>query len=135
MHSPSPNTQPWFCPKCGNSNSMAFSYCTQCGTLNPLTSQQPQSPLQQQYFVQPIYAQPMVMVTPPKSRVAYILLGLFLGGLGIHNFYAGYAGRGVAQLLITIFTFWLIFPILAIGIWVIIEIIVVNKDARGIPFS
>lgn len=77
----------------------------------------------------------MVMVTPPKSRVAYILLGLFLGGLGIHNFYAGYAGRGVAQLLITIFTFWLIFPILAIGIWVIIEIIVVNKDARGIPFS
>ena len=28
------------------------------------------------------------------SKVAYVLLGIFLGGLGIHNFYAGYAGRG-----------------------------------------
>ncbi|MBQ3218003.1 MAG: TM2 domain-containing protein [Akkermansia sp.] len=26
----------------------------------------------------------------PKSRLAYILLGVFLGSLGIHNFYAGY---------------------------------------------
>lgn len=28
----------------------------------------------------------------PKSRLAYILMGLFLGGLGVHNFYAGYNG-------------------------------------------
>jgi hypothetical protein len=34
--------------------------------------------------------------TPTKSRVAYVLLGLFLGGLGIHNFYAGYTGKAVA---------------------------------------
>lgn len=70
-----------------------------------------------------------------KSRVAYILLGLFLGGLGIHNFYAGYAGKGVAQLLITLLTGWLIIPLLFVGIWVLVEVCIETKDARGIPFQ
>src|SRR5262245_27835588 len=34
----------------------------------------------------------------PKSRTTYILLGVFLGPLGAHNFYAGYTGRAVGQL-------------------------------------
>jgi len=53
--------------------------------------------------------------------------------LGIHNFYAGRNGSGIAQLLITIFTFWLIIPIFIIWLWVIIEVIVVNRDGRGQP--
>ena len=56
-----------------------------------------------------------------KPRVAYILLGLFLGCLGIHNFFAGFAGKGVAQLLITILTGWLIVPLVAVWIWVVVE--------------
>lgn len=72
---------------------------------------------------------------PPKSRIVYILLALFFGGLGVHNFYAGRSGAGVAQLLITLFLFWLIFPIVIVGIWVIIEMIVVTRDGRGIPFN
>ena len=35
----------------------------------------------------------------PKSRLAYILLAILLGTLGIHNFFAGYTGKGIAQLL------------------------------------
>ena len=57
-----------------------------------------------------------------KQRIVYILLALLLGGLGIHNFYAGHTGRAVAQLLITIFvafTFWLILPLfLLVGTFV-----------------
>lgn len=71
----------------------------------------------------------------PKSRVAYILLALFLGCFGIHNFYAGYIGRGLAQLLITLFLFWLIVPLLAVWIWVIVEMIVIDKDAKGVKFN
>ena len=37
-----------------------------------------------------------------KSKMAAGLLGIFLGSLGIHNFYLGYTGKAVAQLLITI---------------------------------
>lgn len=70
-----------------------------------------------------------------KSRIAYILLGLFLGGLGIHNFYAGYTGRGIAQLLISLLTGWLFLPLLAVGLWVLIEVITVSKDAKGLPLS
>jgi TM2 domain-containing membrane protein YozV len=79
--------------------------------------------------------QQLVSVSSQKSRVAYILLGLFLGGLGIHNFYAGYTGRAVAQLLITLLTGWLIVPIFIVGLWVLIEVITVTSDARGVPFN
>lgn len=69
----------------------------------------------------------------PKSRLAYILLGLFLGGLGVHNFYAGYNGKGIAQLLMSILSFGVLMPVVCI--WVIVEIITVTKDVKGIPFS
>lgn len=78
---------------------------------------------------------PATVQKSEKSRVAFILLGIFLGGLGIHNFYAGYTGRGIAQLLISLLIGWLIFPMLAIGLWVLIEIITVSKDKKGLPFS
>jgi TM2 domain-containing membrane protein YozV len=70
-----------------------------------------------------------------KTRVAYVLLGVFLGGLGVHNFYAGRTGIAIAQLLISIFTGWLIFPLLAVGIWVLIELFTVTKDGKGKRFS
>ena len=63
------------------------------------------------------------------------MLGIFLGMLGIHNFYAGYGGKGVAQLLLTILTGWLIVPLLAVWIWVIVEICTVSVDAQGNAFS
>jgi TM2 domain-containing membrane protein YozV len=66
-----------------------------------------------------------------KSRVGFVLLGLFLGMWGIHNFYAGHAGRGIAQLLITIFLWWLIVPLFCVAFWVIIEVCVVNRDGEG----
>ena len=33
------------------------------------------------------------------SKVAYVLLALFTGGLGIHDFYAGKTGMGIASVL------------------------------------
>ena len=71
----------------------------------------------------------------PKSRLAYILLALFFGGLGIHNFYAGYTGKGITQLLLCVLLFWLVIPLIIVGLWVVIEIITVTKDAKGIPFN
>ena len=66
-----------------------------------------------------------------KSRVGFVLLGLFFGMMGIHNFYAGHAGRGIAQLLITLFLWWLIVPIFVVAFWVLIEVCVVNRDGNG----
>jgi len=83
-----------------------------------------------QVYQQPVLVQP-VMIAMQKSRLSYILLGLFLGGLGIHNFYAGYSGKGVAQLLLTLLLFWTIVVPIGVWIWIIVEICTVDTDAFG----
>ena len=45
-------------------------------------------------------AQSAVPNPQAKSKLAAGLLGIFLGYLGVHNFYLGYAGRGLVQLLV-----------------------------------
>lgn len=73
------------------------------------------------------------LARPPKSRTTFILLGVFLGMLGVHNFYAGYTGRAVGQLCLSVLTAgWLA---LASWIWAIVEICIVDKDGVGIQFS
>jgi TM2 domain-containing membrane protein YozV len=69
----------------------------------------------------------------PKNRTTYIVLGIFLGALGIHNFYAGYTGRAVGQLCLSLLT--LGYLALASWIWAIVEICIVDKDSAGIHFS
>ncbi|WP_125610105.1 TM2 domain-containing protein [Specibacter cremeus] len=73
-----------------------------------------------------------------KSKIAAGLLGIFLGSLGIHNFYLGFTGKAIAQLLITVLS--LGFLSWASAIWGIIEGILIltgsenfRKDAKGIP--
>ena len=40
----------------------------------------------------------------PKSKVAAGILGILVGGLGIHRFYLGYVGIGILQIVVTILT-------------------------------
>lgn len=44
-----------------------------------------------------------------KSKIGAGLLGIFLGSLGVHNFYLGYIGKAIGQLATTL--------ILQIGVW------------------
>lgn len=70
-----------------------------------------------------------------KSRTVFIVLAIFLGNFGVHNFYAGYIGRAIAQVLITVITGWLIFPLLMVWLWAVIEACTVTEDANDIPFN
>lgn len=69
-----------------------------------------------------------------KSKMAAGLLGIFLGGWGIHNFYLGYTGKGIAQILVTLLT-------CGIGsLWGLIEGIMIlagsiTTDANGVPLK
>jgi len=63
------------------------------------------------------------------------MLGLFLGMLGIHNFYAGYTGRGLAQLLLNLLLFWTIVVPIGVAVWVIVEICTTLQDADGMAFK
>ncbi len=80
------------------------------------------------------YAQPAyILGHQPKSRTTYIVLGIFLGALGVHNFYAGYTGRAVGQLCLSVLT--LFYLAIISWIWAIVEICIVEKDSAGIEFS
>ena len=73
-----------------------------------------------------------------KSKVAAGILGILLGGLGVHNFYLGYTGKAVAQLLISILSCG--FLAFVSAIWGLIEGIMIltgsiNTDANGNPLS
>lgn len=68
-----------------------------------------------------------------KSRTTYIVLGIFLGAFGIHNFYAGYVGRAVGQLCLTVLT--LGYLGIVSWFWAIVEICIVEKDSTGFNFS
>lgn len=65
-------------------------------------------------------------------------MGIFLGALGIHNFYLGYTGKAVAQLLITLLSCGVLSVVSAI--WGLIEGIFIltgsiYTDANGIPLD
>ena len=67
---------------------------------------------------------------PPKNRVGFILLGIFLGPFGAHNFYAGYTGRAIAQLCITLGTLFM--GAIISWIWALIEICTVDRDSHNV---
>ena len=75
---------------------------------------------------------------PRKSKIAAGLLALLIGGFGIHNFYLGYTGKALAQLLMTVLSCFLLYPVSLI--WSVIEGIQIltgsiSTDARGVPLK
>ena len=64
-----------------------------------------------------------------KKRLVALLLCFFLGGLGIHRFYVGKTGSGIAQIL----------TLGGLGIWVLIDFIMIIigsfTDANGAPLT
>jgi TM2 domain-containing membrane protein YozV len=97
-----------FCYNCGNQVLPGAVICTTCGVL--------------------------IANGAAKSKIAAGLLGIFLGGFGVHNFYLGYTTKAVIQLILTIVS-------CGIGsIWGFIEGILIltgsiNTDAKGIPLK
>lgn len=111
-----------YCRYCAQPHGGSESYCPKCGRWTSVGGASA--------FVGGL-AQFAPAVAAPKQRVLYVLLALFTGFFGVHNYYAGYTGRATAQLLITVFTGWLLIPLAVVGLWNVVEIIAVERDASG----
>lgn len=86
-----------FCSQCGTKND-GGGFCGNCGAPAHSPSPVPQV----QYSAQP----PTNAFGPPiqsKKTLAGVL-GILLGGLGIHKFVLGYTTEGILMILITILT-------------------------------
>ena len=108
-----------YCTNCGKELKEGADICLNCGKIVQ----------EKQEEVKPTNTNPNA-----KSKVAAGILGIFLGCFGAHNFYLGYTGKAVGQLLITLLSCGLLSPISAI--WGLVEGILIlcgniDKDASG----
>jgi membrane protease subunit (stomatin/prohibitin family) len=87
-----------FCPNCGTALDPLAAVCVKCGSG-----------------------------VPHKDFLTTLLLCIFLGVFGVHRFYTGNVGIGVAQLL----------TLGGCGIWVLVDIILIAagsyRDGNGNP--
>jgi len=123
------DNQAAFCLKCGSAAGTGINNCYNCGA--PV---QPNAAV----CVSCGVALYPTQAGEQKSKLVAGLLAIFIGSLGIHNFYLGYKGKAIAQLLITVLTCFMASPI--IEIWAIVEAVQIfsgsiNKDAKGIPLK
>lgn len=124
------------CVKCGVPKYSGTNYCHNCA-----------NPLQPDATVCLTCGVPTSINTVPdanaKSKIAAGLFGIFLGAFGVHNFYLGYTGKAVAQLVLTIVGYILccivvgIFFVMATSIWGLVEGIMIlagkiDVDANGV---
>lgn len=75
-----------YCSKCGAMLDDTAVICPRCGCAT-------------QNYRPGFDSRHRVQNCSPKSRLAAILLCIFLGGLGIHRFYVGKIGTGILWLL------------------------------------
>lgn len=110
------------CPECKAQISDQAENCIHCGlplkNLNSPSSIEPQTQKQQ-------------VIKTAKSRGVYIILALFFGFFGIHNFYAGYNRTAVCQLLIVLLLGWIIIGFVITFIWILIDLFTTTHDAAG----
>lgn len=125
------------CTSCGAKENVGNAYCSNCGEkVDPNAS---------------VCIHCGTQFTPPKepkSKLVAGLLGIFLGGFGVHNFYLGYTKKAIIQCSVSCVCLLLsccTLGITAIGslgieIWGLVEGIMIlagriDKDGDGNPLK
>ena len=121
------------CTNCGSEISNDAKFCSVCGSPAPVQNGGAENAAPNYQNPAPNY-QNALPNAAPKSRLLAGLLGLLLGGIGVHNFYLGNTTRAVIQIVVSRVT-------CGIGaVWGFVEGILIlcrqiNTDAYGIPLK
>lgn len=96
-----------FCKNCGKELSKEAKMCPNCG-------------------------QPMKMsINTDKNKWVALLLWLFLGSVGAHQFYVGNNGKAIWYIVGVFFLFWLIVPPFIVAIQLVIDLIDILQGKLG----
>lgn len=124
------------CVKCGASKGSGTNFCANCG--------QPENP-GAAFCVNcgaAVNAGAPIPAGAQKSKLVAGLLAIFLGSLGIHNFYLGFQKKALIQLLVSLIGGIITCGVasIAIGIWALVEGIQIltgsiSADANGVPLK
>jgi TM2 domain-containing membrane protein YozV len=107
-----------FCSNCGKEISDKAVMCVGCGVM-----------VEGKTFQQPTIIKNKIAYASEKDWITILLLSIFLGGFGVHRYYAGKIGTGILMFMLSCFF---------VGfVWVIIDIIIIAsgkfKDSYGRP--
>ncbi len=107
------------CSKCGTNNSSDAKFCIKCGIALDEGTEKITAPRMQEE------KRNVSIVISPKSKETLILLGWFLGSLGVDRFYRGQVGLGILKIL----------TLGGCGIWTLIDVIMyvvtIPSDSAG----
>ena len=115
-----------YCTECGAELDESVKFCSSCG-----------APRDKKVDETSGFGATTPATPGQKSKLTAGLLGIFLGCFGVHNFYLGYNGKAIGQLLLTLLGWILCFTgPFAAWIWGLIEGILIltgsiTKDADG----
>lgn len=132
-----PDPRSGYCPTCSTECDMEATYCFSChsnltGALRPIRDK----PSRPAGGASPTpEAHSFRLVKTAKSRGTYVIWGLLLGMLGMHNFYAGRFLRGGLQLASTVLLGWFVIGLVITCIWVFIDLFTVTTDGAGDAFA
>lgn len=121
-----------YCKDCGKEIEEGKEYCAECEAARNTTTATGTENVVNENTTNSTQA------TSQKSKMAAGLFGIFLGAFGVHNFYLGYTGKAIAQLLITVLSCFTLS--IVSEIWGLIEGILIltgsiNTDADGNPLK
>ncbi|MEE1244565.1 MAG: TM2 domain-containing protein [Acutalibacteraceae bacterium] len=103
-----------YCPNCGVEVAEGQAVCVNCGVaLKPVVAANGEQ----------------------KSKLVAVLLALFLGSIGVHDFYLGYTKYGVIKIILAVCTCGI-----GSSIWAIIDLVrlltdSLNVDANGVELK
>ncbi len=125
-----------FCTNCGNKLNLNDTVCSNCGKeiKDRVVREEVKAEKVEDKEFTDVKSEKQNVNLQAKNKVVAGLLGIFLGGFGVHNFYLGYTGKAVAQLLITVLSCCMLSFVSSI--WGFIEGILIlsgniDTDANG----
>jgi TM2 domain-containing membrane protein YozV len=110
-----PVQQVRYCSDCGKQINPRAEICPHCGVRQYAPRRHRRSHVEDE--------------VSPKSRLAALLLCIFVGWLGVHRFYVGKIGTGILQLITAG----------GLGVWMLVDLILIVvgsfKDNDGLPLE